>query len=101
MIIYLVFISHACVSYRTTAERFSYLSCLHSQENATDPLPPFLPEYSKPLGPPQGPAKEIAPKIWQRLFVSEAGTTVVTYDNNDQRKNGTICWAGETCTYTY
>jgi len=88
------------LSIRIGAEKYSYLTCMLSQEGADDSLPPFLSVYSKPLGPPQGPAQEIAPNVWQRKFLSKAGTTVVTYDNtNSPKGNGTICWAGEECTY--
>lgn len=75
------------------AEKYSYMSCFHSQDSADEQLPDFLPEFSKPLGKPQGPAVEEKRGIWTRRFTSHVGETLVTY--NERKDSGTIQWASD------
>lgn len=75
------------------AEKYSYMACFHSQETEDTPLPEFLPEFSKPLGEPVGPAIEDPRSVFTRRFRSHAGETVVTY--NLRTKSGTIQWASD------
>ena len=59
-----------------------------------------FPEMHYHLGPPEGPAAEVAPNVWRRRFggvspggaIDEANMTVVFWDNNE--KVGNITWAG-------
>jgi hypothetical protein len=53
--------------------------------------PTTWPEQSYPLGAPNGPATETAPGFWHRKFASG---TEVWYENNANRKNGTVKWGG-------
>ena len=68
-------------------EKFTYLSCFSSA------VPTWYAAFDKPLGPPAGPAAQIAPGVWQRNFSNAKGVTVATYDA--KRKTGTVAWAGE------
>ena len=75
------------------ADKYSYMSCFHSQDTADTPLPEFMPAFSKPLGEPTGPAVEEPRRVYKRSFVSHAGETVVSYDL--KTKSGTIRWASD------